>query len=224
MSAARARGSLCAALALAGSLFAGAALAGQEFERGKAALAIGDHANAYRHFRHGALRDDARCQHFLGVLLLRGAGVEPDPKRAAGWFRRAAKLGLGASANALGSLHLSGRGVEKDPVAAARWFRRTALHGDATGQTAYGLLHLHGVGVERSPLEASVWLSLGAKGGHPAAAAPLAQLEPELSPEERVQRDARVASFRPRKGRDEGPKADPKDLPELQLPAFRSPL
>lgn len=192
-------------------LAAGVARAG-EFERGTQALALKDYPAAVRHFHHGAFRGDRRCQHFLAVMLLRGAGTPEDPKTAAIWLRRAANQGLAASANALGSMHLRGRGVARDPERAAHWFQRTALHGDATGQTALGVLHMIGLGVGQDDVEAAVWLSLGQKGGQPAAAKYLAQVLQRLSPEQRGEVEKRVAAFEPRRSRDKTLNLDRDDL------------
>ncbi|MBF0182230.1 MAG: sel1 repeat family protein [Magnetococcales bacterium] len=102
---------------------------------------------------------NAKAQHNLGGMLLKGLGVERDPVAAAEWFRRAASQGDPHARHNLGVMCLQGIGMEKDPDRAAVWFRQAALQGDPRSAHALGMLYADGKGVDRDPARAYLWLS-----------------------------------------------------------------
>lgn len=69
---------------------------------------------------------DAEAQYFVGQIYERGLGAEPDPERAASWYRKAAEQDYRAAQVSLGYLYESGLGVDPDPAEALRWYRRAA--------------------------------------------------------------------------------------------------
>ncbi|MBF0626738.1 MAG: sel1 repeat family protein [Magnetococcales bacterium] len=107
---------------------------------------------------------NAKAQHNLGAMYLKGLGVARNPVQAAAWFRKAAEQGETLSQHNLGTLCLQGIGVAKDPVAAYEWFRRAALLGDARSAQCLGALYFEGLGTQRDPARALIWLSRAESG------------------------------------------------------------
>ncbi|MEO5344856.1 MAG: sel1 repeat family protein [Magnetococcus sp. YQC-9] len=107
---------------------------------------------------------NAKAQHNLGALYLKGLGVPCDPLRAVAWFTKAAEQDEILSQHNLGTCHLRGIGVDRDPVRACYWFRRAALLGDARSAHCLGALYFEGLGVPRDPARAMIWLSRAESG------------------------------------------------------------
>ncbi|MBF0614755.1 MAG: sel1 repeat family protein [Magnetococcales bacterium] len=107
---------------------------------------------------------NARAQHNLGAMYLKGLGVTRDSVRALEWFLKAGAQGEVLAQHNLGTMYLRGIGVAKDPVQAFDWFRRAALQGDARAAHCVGALYFEGLGVARDPVRAMIWLSRAANG------------------------------------------------------------
>ncbi len=106
-------------------------------------------------------------------LGLAGAGDAPvcrptqeDHRAAAGWFRRAASLGLVQAQLALGDFYELGQGGEKDYAEAFRWFHAAAAQGDARGLFRVGVFHDFGrASVAPDATIAAQWYAQAAKRG-----------------------------------------------------------
>ncbi len=108
---------------------------------------------------------DAEAQANLGVMLQsRGKFTE-----AAGWYKRAASMGISAAAYNLGTLYYNGQGFPQDYAEALRWFRLAAKRNDPYAQFQLGMMYDMGRGVESDPAEEMSWYTKAAKQGLPAA-------------------------------------------------------
>jgi len=76
-----------------------------------------------------AAAGNPQAQHMVGLMHLRGAGLEPDERKAVGWIEKAAGQGLARAQNDLGTLYAEGRGVQLDLKQALFWFNRAADQG-----------------------------------------------------------------------------------------------
>ena len=70
--------------------------------------------------------NDARAQHFLGQMYLRGREVRESAKRAFFWIELSAEQGHIGSQYALGNMYRDGRGVEKNEELADFWIQKAA--------------------------------------------------------------------------------------------------
>jgi len=100
-----------------------------EFKRGYAAYKRGDYTTALREWRDDAAQGDAKAQHGMGVLNLRGRAVAEDPRKAVDWFSRAARHGHAGAQYELGILNAAGIGLRQDLVQAYVWFYLSAANG-----------------------------------------------------------------------------------------------
>ncbi|MCP5157322.1 MAG: SEL1-like repeat protein [Ectothiorhodospiraceae bacterium] len=129
-----------------------------------------------RWYRRAAEIGLAEARHKVGMLLLDGGTVRPNPGEAAYWFELAAEQGLAEAQYNLGLLYASGTGVARDLTTAARWFRAAANQGLAPAQHELGRLYLVGAGVTLEPRTAAAWFARAASQGNVEATNDLAIL------------------------------------------------
>lgn len=147
-----------------------------DFDTAVRAAKSGDYEVALQMFQEMAANGDARGENGLGVLYLRGQGVERDVDLAASLFRSAAEKGLRTAQKNLGELHVEGVGVARDFVAARRWFRLAANQGDSGAQLSLGMLYAQGMGVEQDYAQAMSWFRDSAEQGNAEAQANIGHL------------------------------------------------
>ena len=157
-------------------VFAPAHTGADDFDAAVQAAEAGDFVTALRGFEALAASGDPRGENGLGVLYLRGHGVERDIERAVALFRSAAAQGLRTAEKNLGELYAEGVGVPRDDAAAARWFRRAAAQGDAGAQVSLGMMHAEGRGMARDYLQAMDLFRKSARQGNAEAQANIGHL------------------------------------------------
>ncbi|WP_218153147.1 tetratricopeptide repeat protein [Tranquillimonas alkanivorans] len=136
---------------------------------------------AVRWFRRAARSGDARAMHNLGLMLLRGQGVQVDRAEALRWLEAAAARGVAETALALGNLARAGG----DDEAAVGYYRIAAERGDVRAMHALANMHATGRGVPLSRRLAFFLYEAAARRGHPAAARAVTPAGARLSELER---------------------------------------
>lgn len=157
-------------------VFAPVCVAADEFEAGVRAAEAGDFETAVGKFRTLAAAGDPRGENGLGVLYLRGDGLERNVERAVELFRSAAKRGLRAAEKNLGELYAEGVGVPRDDRLAARWFGLAAARGDPGAQVRLGVMHAQGRGVPQDHARAMELFRQSANQGNAEAQANVGHL------------------------------------------------
>ena len=84
---------------------------------------------------------DPEASNQVGEIYERGLGTEPDPAKAADWYRRAAEAGHARAQVNLAHLYERGLGVEQDLAEALAWYRRAAALPDALLIDSEELVH-----------------------------------------------------------------------------------
>ena len=112
----------------------------------------------------------------VALLFPDGFDVEPDPEKALGFAKVAARQGLACAQANLGMLYLRGIGCAQDFSRAEHWCRQAALQQDAGGELGLGIIHEHGLGVPVDLAEAARWYRASAVQGNDAAATALGLL------------------------------------------------
>jgi TPR repeat protein len=92
-------------------------------------------------------------------------GTPRDPKKARGFFERAAAQGFAPAQNSLGCLYQHALGVPRDYEKACELYRKAAEQGNARAQNNLGYMYLKGYGVERSAAKAFKLYNRAAKQG-----------------------------------------------------------
>lgn len=147
-----------------------------DYEIAVRAVSEGEYPTAYREFQTLANREDPRGQNGLGILYLRGWGVEQDVDKALSLFHKSAKKGHRAAENNLGEMYMAGVGVPKDFGQAFQWCWRAALKGDPDAQNNLGAMFAEGLGVERDYRLAMYWFQKAATQGNVEAQANVGHL------------------------------------------------
>jgi len=125
-----------------------------KIEAVNAAERSGDYRTALSNLVPLAESGNSLGQLRLGYYYSMGKGVEKDPSKAVGWYRKAAEQGNATAMNNLGNAYLNGRGVEKDDAQAVTWYRAAVDSGDARAIAQLGVMNETGRGFPKSEEEA----------------------------------------------------------------------
>jgi TPR repeat protein len=100
-----------------------------DFNDGVVAYTMQDFDRAFPVFQSLAeTSDHGMAQYWLGMMYLKGQGVEQDYENAGKWFRRAAEQSVPQAQYRLGNLYYQGNGLPKDYESAYIWFSVGASH------------------------------------------------------------------------------------------------
>ena len=114
----------------------------------------------------GGVKDPSAGQdHKRGLLFYKGIGVDKDFKKAAQWFKQAARKGHARAQYNLGIMSYLGQGVAQDYAQAAVWFKKAGEQDHAAAQYNLGFLYYEGKGVEKDDLQAFMWIDRSANLG-----------------------------------------------------------
>ncbi|MBC8338578.1 MAG: SEL1-like repeat protein [Rhodospirillales bacterium] len=103
--------------------------------------------------------------HKRGLLFYKGIGVDKDFKKAAQWFKQAAKKGHAGAQYNLGIMSYLGQGVPEDFSEAAKWFERAGDQDHPVAQYNLGFMYFEGKGVKKDDLQAFMWIDRSANLG-----------------------------------------------------------
>lgn len=110
-------------------LFLFSTIAKAEFNDGVVAYTMQDFDKAFPVFQSLAeTSDHAMAQYWLGMMYLKGQGVEQDYENAGKWFRKAAEQRIPQAQYKLGDLYYRGNGLPKDYESAYIWFKVGESH------------------------------------------------------------------------------------------------
>lgn len=100
-----------------------------DFNDGVVAYLMGDYDKAFTTMQSlGETSDHGFAQYYMGMMYMKGQGVEQDYKNASKWFRKASEKSIPQAQYKLGDLYFKGRGVPKDYEYAYVWFSVGASH------------------------------------------------------------------------------------------------
>ena len=163
-------------LAIGLLVLAPAGAGADEFETAVRAAEVGEFGIAVGKFKALAEAGDPRGENGLGVLYLRGDGLERSVERAVELFRSAAQSGLRAAEKNLGELYSEGVGVPRDDALAAHWFGLAAAKGESGAQVSLGVMHAQGRGVPQDHSRAMALFRQSAEQGNAEAQANIGHL------------------------------------------------
>jgi TPR repeat protein len=125
-----------------------------------------DYATALQLLRPLAQQGDPRAPAVLGLMYMRGQGVQHDDLEAVDWFRKAAEQGDSMGEAWLGFSYFVGfAGVPEDRAEALRWYRKAAKQGNAVGEAGLGMMFMYGVVVPHDYDQAAMWFRKAAEQG-----------------------------------------------------------
>jgi TPR repeat protein len=110
-------------------LLLGMGVARADFNDGVVSYLMGDYEHAYTTMQALAeTSDHGYAQYYMGMMYMKGQGVEQDYKSAGEWFRKAAENRIPQAQFKLGKLYMKGEGVPRDYEFAYAWFSVGAEH------------------------------------------------------------------------------------------------
>lgn len=116
--------------------------------------------------RRAAEQGNARSQFAVGLMYMKGQGVDRDYNFAAYWFKKSAEQGNAGAQNTLGALYIAGWGVDRDLSQSFLWFKRSAEQGDQGAEFNLGQMYANGRGVNRDLNQAAYWYKKSAAQGN----------------------------------------------------------
>jgi hypothetical protein len=108
---------------------------------------------------------DALAQNELGLMYVKGEGIEQDKNKAAEWWTKSAEQGYAKAQYNIGMMFFKGEGIENKKKA-AKWFTKAAEQGLTDAQNTLGMMYFTGEGMEKDNVEAYKWFLKAAKQGH----------------------------------------------------------
>ena len=130
----------------------------------------GDYATALQLLGTLVDQDNAKAEHFLGIMYAKGQGVPQDYAIAMRWLRLAADKGLAEAQYQVGYLYQQGLGVARNEAEAVKWYRIAADQGGlALAQVNLADCYVLGLGVPQDFGQALKWYRIAADQGSPYA-------------------------------------------------------
>jgi len=100
-----------------------------DFNDGVVAYLMADYEKAFTTMQSLAeTSDHGYAQYYMGMMYLKGQGVDQNYEAASNWFRKASEKNIPQAQYKLGDLYFKGRGVPKDYEYAYIWFSVGASH------------------------------------------------------------------------------------------------
>ena len=141
----------------------------KDYEKALDAYNEKDYETALRRFIKSADNGNVNAMFRIGVIYLKGEGVDEDIVEAGKWFLKAAELGEPTSQYNVGAMYLDGikGGVEKNEEEAAKWFLKSAENGFHLAQMKVGEIYYDGLcGIKKDITEAVKWFQKAADNGN----------------------------------------------------------
>ena len=137
----------------------------QDFDKGMAAIDVGDYQTALIEFLPLAERGNALAQLMVGRMYDDGNGVVHDDVEAVKWYRLAADQGVALAQFSIGMMYRNGNGVVQDYVEAVKWLRLSADQGEEWAQVNIGIMYSQGRGVIQNNVIAHMWYNIASANG-----------------------------------------------------------
>ena len=144
-----------------------------EHEDGFQAFTAGNYEQALRLWLPLAEKDNADAQYNLGVLYMKGLGVEKNLKTAFIWFKRASSNDHSDAMFNLGTMYNKGKGIYHSPENADQWWLKAAELGNAAAQYNIAVKYAYGGSLGKDIDEAIKWWKKSALQGNKDARAAL---------------------------------------------------
>jgi localization factor PodJL len=115
--------------------------------------------------REAAEAGDSKAIFEIGSRYADGHGVEPDMKKAAGWYEKSAELGFAPAQYRIGNLYEKDVGVTRDVAKAKTWYQLAAAQGNAGAMHNLAVLFAMGADGVADNDSAALWFEQAAELG-----------------------------------------------------------
>lgn len=170
-------------------IIAAAPALAQNNRKATEALINGDFETAFQESHPLAKQGNGLAQTTLGILYIRGLGIEKDFKKAIYWFKKAAlnkdiaRKAQARSEAMLGVIYQEGKGVAKDYHKAVKWYKKASKKGDPSAQGILSTMYATGKGVKKNFVKALKWSTISAELGYSQAETVRDMLTENMSPQ-----------------------------------------
>lgn len=147
-------------------LFSSFTLHAGELEQAFNAFSSGNYAEALRLWAPLAEKENHEAQYNLGILYMKGLGVEKDLKAAFNWYKRSAKNGNTDAMYNLGIMYNKGKVIYRSPKDATKWWKKAAELGNAAAQFNIAVEYAYGRNLGKNIPLAISWWKKSARQGH----------------------------------------------------------
>ncbi len=160
-----------------------AATSGHEGAQDKL-LRLQDQQKQFEKLLGKAEAGDLKAQYEVGIMYLKGKGVETDGRKARLWIGKAADRGANKAVTRLGILYYKGEGGAKDYRQALKLFKGVSSD-SVLAQYYLGEMYAGGKGVDRNYSTAIEWYQKAVDGGFQRASGKIINMEEEQKMEKR---------------------------------------
>ncbi|MEM7194792.1 MAG: tetratricopeptide repeat protein [Pseudomonadota bacterium] len=136
-----------------------------DYNAGLKAYSSEDFKSAAKIWSDSSLKSDAEAQFGLGVLYVRGMGVEQDVSRGVGLYKKAARMGHPSAQFNLGLAYYTERGTEYSPGKAKLWWEKAAVQGHPSAQYNLASMLWSGKGIKKDQASAMQWFRKAIRSG-----------------------------------------------------------
>ena len=154
-------------------LVTSATIQAAELEDGFQAFSTGNYEQALRLWLPLAEKDNADAQYNLGILYMKGLGVEKNLKTAFIWYKRASANGHTDAMYNLGTMYNKGKVIYRSPKDANKWWLKAAELGNAAAQFNIAVEYAYGRNLGKDVDKAIAWWKKSAQQGNKDARAAL---------------------------------------------------
>ena len=116
----------------------------------------GRHDEALRILRDASRKGSALSMALIGIMYMKGDGVEKSLSDSLHWLEKAAERGNTGGMVFTASMYLRGEGAEPDPQRATMWYQKAVDAGVSQAMSSLSILYDEGRGVRRSPDDAAI--------------------------------------------------------------------
>ena len=155
---------------------AGCGMQRHDYNRALEQYVSSDFAGAAREFARLSEDGFAPAQYRLGIMYLKGLGVDKNARKGIAWLKAADRQDHLPASFYLASFYLTGTHLPRDMKRAFEIFSRMAERDFAPAQFQLAVSYGQGRGVDRDPSMAIHWLERAANNGFAPAATELAAI------------------------------------------------
>lgn len=135
-------------------------------DQGVSAFNAGDYNKALKYWQPLAKNNHPDALYNIGLLYMKGHGVEQNYIQAKEYFKQAAFYGSADAAYNLGVLYKRGKVGHPSSKTAIYWWKQAAEQGHADSQFNYGVMLAYGNGLKKDVPAALQWWNKAAAQGH----------------------------------------------------------
>ena len=171
-------------------------MACSDYQNARSAYAAGDYTKAYQLFQALAESGDTKAQYDLSLMYIQGIGTQKNIEQGLVWLKRAAEKGNIEAMLELGVLYQKIDTLDNAPQLALHWFEKAAMAGSAVGQYNLAHMYMDGGQIAIDLPKAYIWMAISDATGNPLAISELAKLKADLSSQELVAAEEKVAAIK----------------------------